>query len=249
MHWPSVVLFFPYDHMVDLRTGWLMLGVCQEMTGGVICQFSLPPVFHYLVSWIEYHTMKRDIMTIVQANGQLCFVSVYEAKWLTGVFTLWHKGTERTNTKILKKKQQQINKVILEILTDLAVTALLAQTFLLSQQFRFFFRWFSYLMTRSPATMLRTYTVQYFGQATWHAEKHAVHHNRFCSCANTDEAAERSLHPPQVANAPALWCQWKIPLQIPHIAKSYGGGQQGDESGPDNQLPALHNSMAWLTQS
>ena len=28
---------------------------------------------------------------------------------------------------------------------------------------------------------------------------------------------------PQLANAPALCCQWKIPQQIHHIAESYGG--------------------------
>lgn len=95
---------------------------------------------------------------------------------------------------------------------------LIYQLLLISHRHEFLHR----TITSLTAT-LWAWTARCAGQAACNAEEHAVSHNILCLCANAELTAEDSLHAFQPANAPALCCQWKIPLQIPHTAKSYRG--------------------------
>lgn len=148
-------------------------------------------------------------------------VYLCEAGWLTWVFTLCpfsHTVSEQTNNK---KKLFQ---------TNFSMKHLLTYQLLLQVRILFILQlicWCFAVVFLFDNTLFYHYTlniyIQYIEQATCSVEEHAVNHNRFCSCANTDKTAAHSLHPPQLANAPALCCQRKIPLRIHHTAKSYGG--------------------------
>lgn len=189
-------------------------------------------------------------MTVIKANlgAELCErVCLTEAEWLTWVFTLCplpHTVWDQTNKNLLIQTKFTIN----ELLTDLSVTVRLAQTFISWHLF-----WFTAVFlsnnTQFWPLCFEIQTLQSTGRAAREA-------GQYGELTTIDSAAVPSLtrlqskaciHP-QLSNAPTLCCQWKIPLQIPHAAKSYREHREPRQ----HQLTSYQhtaNSTGWLTWS